>query len=506
MGAMGKYQMFNRGVAHDRRDDEQAEGDGAGAAALGDLLPRARHQRRRRTRQGQRWTDPQRPDWKCRAVTDPHRAWIRRARPSRCTRRRRLTSSGQSGHHSFTETGQRPPVWLTYPTGDTGPHEPAPSPDRRVLPLLGCPAGRRDVLLVHQQPARAAGRGAARNRDAHRRADAAHAGGHDAGQRSRRAPDGHAGRGLDRGGSGHVRQIRHRDQPTSSTRTAVARATPLPQAPAAPCRSRSSTSRPSSPATAITATRLIHVRSKDRSPARSAKSRCCSTTSRCAASADSAARILRRRWTTARGTLPSRPGAAGWFAGVPRARAGTRRQRARRPAGNGREARIPQDVQGPPNDGRRGPRGFRPDAPPGTPALPERRLRARWWNRAADPTHLKMDLTSIRRELFREMAPNGTFETMTPEERQRVGREVNQRLLGIVQGLQLSAAEIQKKAEAAKQQADRRACRINGRGARRTAATPIVGPCRACRLRRSPLRRASPHVPSHPPRRRPRRQ
>ena len=58
---------------------------------------------------------------------------------------------------------------------------------------------------------------------------------------------------------------------------------------------------------------------------------------------------------------------------------------------------------------------------------------------------MKIDLAPIRRELFREMAPNGSLEQMTPEERQRVGREVNQRLLGIVQGLQLTAAEVQKK-------------------------------------------------------------
>jgi serine phosphatase RsbU (regulator of sigma subunit) len=63
-----------------------------------------------------------------------------------------------------------------------------------------------------------------------------------------------------------------------------------------------------------------------------------------------------------------------------------------------------------------------------------------------DPSQMRIDLAPIRRELFREMAPNGSFDQMTPEERQRVGREVNQRLLGIVQGMKLSAAEIQKKA------------------------------------------------------------
>ena len=69
-----------------------------------------------------------------------------------------------------------------------------------------------------------------------------------------------------------------------------------------------------------------------------------------------------------------------------------------------------------------------------------------------DPSHLKIDLAPIRRELFRELTSGETFEQMTPEQRQRVGREVNQRLLGIVQGMKMSAAEVQKKAEAAKQQ------------------------------------------------------
>ena len=121
---------------------------------------------------------------------------------------------------------------------------------------------------------------------------------------------------------------------------------------------------------------------------------------------------------------------------------------------------APLETSGREGDARRGGRRFRPDGappagqpvdpaaltPPGVPPAgnPDPNL---------DPTHLKIDLAPIRRELFREMAPTGTFEKMTPEERQRVGREVNQRLLGIVQGLQLSAAEIQKKAEAAKQQA-----------------------------------------------------
>jgi|GEM_PF-1294611 len=110
--------------------------------------------------------------------------------------------------------------------------------------------------------------------------------------------------------------------------------------------------------------------------------------------------------------------------------------------------------------GRRGPGGGPPEAarsgepresagpapdgmPPPPPGVRE--------GSVPDPTHMKVDLAPIRRELFRQMAPDGSFEQMTPEERQRVGREVNQRLLGIVQGIQLSAAELQKRA--AEQQA-----------------------------------------------------
>ena len=62
MGAMGKYQMFNRphgmigGMMN--KPPEMA----TRAAALDDLLSRARHQRRRRAYQGQRRQDPQRAD------------------------------------------------------------------------------------------------------------------------------------------------------------------------------------------------------------------------------------------------------------------------------------------------------------------------------------------------------------------------------------------------------------------------------------------------------------
>ena len=84
---------------------------------------------------------------------------------------------------------------------------------------------------------------------------------------------------------------------------------------------------------------------------------------------------------------------------------------------------------------------------------------------------MKIDLAPIRRELFREMAPTGEFEKMTPEERQRVGREVNQRLLGIVQGFQITAAEIQNTGRQPKADEMKRA---SGRASRMPVSRPAM--------------------------------
>jgi serine phosphatase RsbU (regulator of sigma subunit) len=77
---------------------------------------------------------------------------------------------------------------------------------------------------------------------------------------------------------------------------------------------------------------------------------------------------------------------------------------------------------------------------------------------AADATTgIRIDLAPIRRELLQQMMPQGQFETLTAEERQRLTREVNQRLLGIQQGIQLGAAELKKKAEDAQREVDAQA-------------------------------------------------
>jgi hypothetical protein len=52
------------------------------------------------------------------------------------------------------------------------------------------------------------------------------------------------------------------------------------------------------------------------------------------------------------------------------------------------------------------------------------------------------------------MPADKRFEDLTPEEQRRLAAEVNQRLLGIQQGLQIGAAELQRRALAAEKEAE----------------------------------------------------
>ena len=91
---------------------------------------------------------------------------------------------------------------------------------------------------------------------------------------------------------------------------------------------------------------------------------------------------------------------------------------------------------------------------------------------------MKIDLTQIRHDLYRQILPATTAEQLTPEERQRVAREVNQRMLGIVEGIKLSAAELQKQADDARQAAataSRRPQKARGAAAPAPGA-PAAGP------------------------------
>jgi serine phosphatase RsbU (regulator of sigma subunit) len=75
------------------------------------------------------------------------------------------------------------------------------------------------------------------------------------------------------------------------------------------------------------------------------------------------------------------------------------------------------------------------------------------WTTVDATGKVKIDMAPIRREMFRQILPEGRAENLTAEERQRVAAEVNQRMLGIEQGIKLGAAELQRRAEEAEKKA-----------------------------------------------------
>ena len=79
------------------------------------------------------------------------------------------------------------------------------------------------------------------------------------------------------------------------------------------------------------------------------------------------------------------------------------------------------------------------------------------WTTVDQSGKVKIDMAPIRREMFRQILPEGRAENLTPEERQRVAAEINQRMLGIEQGIKLSAAELARQAQAAEKAAEKAA-------------------------------------------------
>lgn len=72
-----------------------------------------------------------------------------------------------------------------------------------------------------------------------------------------------------------------------------------------------------------------------------------------------------------------------------------------------------------------------------------------------DPSgNLTIDMGPLRRELLQQVLPQGKrLEELSTEERQKLVADVNQQLLGVKLGLQLSAAEVQKRAQEAEREA-----------------------------------------------------
>jgi serine phosphatase RsbU (regulator of sigma subunit) len=70
-----------------------------------------------------------------------------------------------------------------------------------------------------------------------------------------------------------------------------------------------------------------------------------------------------------------------------------------------------------------------------------------------DPNRIRIDMGPIRDEVVRQFVPDGRLDQLSTEDRQRVFGEVNQRMLGIRQGIEMLQAQVAQRAADAKAQA-----------------------------------------------------
>jgi serine phosphatase RsbU (regulator of sigma subunit) len=112
---------------------------------------------------------------------------------------------------------------------------------------------------------------------------------------------------------------------------------------------------------------------------------------------------------------------------------------------------------------------------------------------------MKIDLSQIRRDIYRQILPSQNAESLTPEERRRVASEVNQRMLGIAEGIKLSAAEIERKAKETQQHADEIAKSSSTSAAGAKAKTPAPVAPGAPVVPPPPVAAAAPVAPTAPP-------
>jgi serine phosphatase RsbU (regulator of sigma subunit) len=120
----------------------------------------------------------------------------------------------------------------------------------------------------------------------------------------------------------------------------------------------------------------------------------------------------------------------------------------------GRENEPPRGAVGGDPSGRsgqgaaeaRGGRGRGPVEPPSSGDLA-----------TVEADRIRIDLMPIRKEIMQQLVGAEDWNRLSPEERQRILAQVNQRMLGITQGIELSKVELQKKVAAAQQAADAKA-------------------------------------------------
>ncbi len=119
-----------------------------------------------------------------------------------------------------------------------------------------------------------------------------------------------------------------------------------------------------------------------------------------------------------------------------------------------------------------------PPAPPATPPV----------------DRVVIDMGAIARDMFRQYVPEGGFEKMTPEQRQQIAREINMRMTGIAEGIKIGAAELQKKADAARAEA----AKTSTEAASAATPPPAPAPAAAPAPPAAPAPAATPSSPSAP--------
>jgi serine phosphatase RsbU (regulator of sigma subunit) len=115
----------------------------------------------------------------------------------------------------------------------------------------------------------------------------------------------------------------------------------------------------------------------------------------------------------------------------------------------------------------------------------------------ADPAprdRLMIDIGPMRRDIVRQFVPEGQWDKLSEEDRRRIMSEVNQRMMGIAQGIQMGAAEAQKRVAEAKREADEKiqadaktAAAVTANSARRSAPKPPPAPAPTPPATRAPV-------------------
>ena len=116
-----------------------------------------------------------------------------------------------------------------------------------------------------------------------------------------------------------------------------------------------------------------------------------------------------------------------------------------------------------------------------------------------DPNRIRIDLNQIRRELFDELVPDrDAFDRLSPEERDKVFAQIDQRMQGVAQGIQVLQKELATRATDARTQEAAAAAALLSAVPATTTPAPATPP--VAQAPRAPVAPAAPAAPAAPPR------